>query len=40
MGLSRRLFTKEFKRAAVQRLEQGFSIGELVLLGHKQNILM
>jgi len=23
MGLSRRMFTKEFKRAAVQRLEQG-----------------
>ena len=28
MGLSRRLFTKEFKLAAVQRLEQGVSIGE------------
>ena len=24
MGLSRRLFTKEFKLAAVRRLEQGF----------------
>ena len=29
MGLSRRMFTKEFKRAAVQRLEQGVSIGEV-----------
>jgi transposase len=28
MGLSRRLFTKEFKLAAVRRLEQGISIGE------------
>jgi transposase-like protein len=28
MGLSRRLFTKEFKLAAVRRLEQGVSIGE------------
>ena len=28
MGLSRRIFTKEFKLAAVQRLEQGISIGE------------
>jgi hypothetical protein len=28
MGLSRRLFTKEFKPAAVRRLEQGVSIGE------------
>ena len=28
MGLSRRLFTKEFKLAAVRRLEQGASIGE------------
>ena len=28
MGLSRRLFTKEFKLAAVRRLEQGTSIGE------------
>jgi hypothetical protein len=24
MGLSRRMFTKEFKLAAVQRLEQGY----------------
>jgi transposase len=29
MGLSRRLFTKEFKLAAVQRLEQGVSMGEV-----------
>ena len=29
MGLSRRMFTKEFKLAAVQRLEQGVSIGEV-----------
>ena len=28
MGLSRRLFTKEFKLAAVRRLEQGGSISE------------
>jgi hypothetical protein len=28
MGLSRRTFTKEFKLAAVQRLEQGVSMGE------------
>src|SRR5512141_1070450 len=28
MGLSRRSFTKEFKLAAVRRLEQGVSIGE------------
>jgi len=28
MGLSRRKFTKEFKLAAVRRLEQGVSIGE------------
>ena len=28
MGLTRRLFTKEFKLAAVRRLEQGVSIGE------------
>jgi transposase-like protein len=28
MGLSRRLFTKEFKLAAVRRLEQGVSITE------------
>lgn len=28
MGMSRRLFTKEFKLAAVRRLEQGVSIGE------------
>jgi len=26
MGLSRRMFTKEFKLAAVQRLEQGVSL--------------
>ncbi len=30
MGLSRRTFTKEFKLAAVRRLEQGVSIGEEV----------
>ena len=29
MGLSRRMFTKEFKRAAVQRLERGSSLGEV-----------
>src|SRR6202451_1493540 len=28
MGLSRRIFSKEFKLAAVRRLEQGVSIGE------------
>src|SRR5947207_15674511 len=28
MGVSRRLFTKEFKLAAVRRLEQGISMGE------------
>src|ERR1700674_168162 len=28
MGLSRRMFTKEFKLAAVQRLEHGVSLGE------------
>jgi transposase-like protein len=29
MGLSRRIFSREFKLAAVQRLEQGSSIGEV-----------
>ena len=29
MGLSRRMFTKEFKLAAVRRLERGSSIGEV-----------
>jgi len=29
MGLSRRMFAKEFKLAAVQRLERGSSIGEV-----------
>ena len=29
MGLSRRQFTREFKLAAVQRLEQGVSLGEI-----------
>ena len=29
MGLSRRMFTKEFKLAAVQRLERGASLGEV-----------
>ena len=29
MGLSRRLFTKEFKLAAVRRLEQGVTIAEV-----------
>ena len=29
MGLSRRMFTQEFKLAAVQRLEQGVSLGEV-----------
>jgi transposase-like protein len=28
MGLARRQFAKEFKLAAVRRLEQGVSIGE------------
>ena len=28
MGLSRRQFTKEFKLAAVRRVEEGVSIGE------------
>jgi transposase-like protein len=29
MGLSRRTYTKEFKLAAVQRLEQGVTLGEV-----------
>jgi transposase len=29
MGLKRRMFTKEFKLAAVQRLERGSSMGEV-----------
>ena len=29
MGLSRRIFTKEFKLAAVRRLEEGVPIGEV-----------
>jgi transposase len=29
MGLSRRRFTREFKLAAIQRLEQGISIAEV-----------
>ena len=29
MGLSKRMFSKEFKLAAVQRLEQGVSLGEV-----------
>src|SRR2546425_4388998 len=29
MGLRRRLFTQEFKLAAIRRLEQGVSIGEV-----------
>ncbi len=29
MGLSRRVFTKEFKLAAVRRLEQGISVAEV-----------
>lgn len=29
MGLSRRQFTKEFKLAAVRRLEEGVSLGEV-----------
>ena len=33
MGLSRRMFTKEFKLAAVRRLEQGVSIGEGASVG-------
>ena len=31
MGLSRRQFTQEFKLAAIRRLEQGVSIGEVAL---------
>jgi len=30
MGLSRRRFTREFKLAAIERLEQGVSLGEVV----------
>ena len=33
MGLSRRMFTKEFKLAAVQRLERESSIGEVARAG-------
>jgi len=29
MGLSRRQFTQEFKRAAIQRLEMGASVAEV-----------
>ncbi|MFN3326897.1 MAG: transposase, partial [Bryobacteraceae bacterium] len=29
MGLARRQFSKDFKTAAIQRLEQGVSIGEV-----------
>ena len=29
MGLSRRQFTREFKLAAVRRLEEGVSLGEV-----------
>jgi len=29
MGLSRRQFTKEFKLAAIKRLDQGVSVGEV-----------
>ena len=29
MGLSRRMFSKEFKLAAVQRLERGVALGEM-----------
>ena len=29
MGLSRRQFTKEFKQAAIQRLEMGASVAEV-----------
>src|ERR1700709_2525045 len=40
MGLSRRLFTKEFKLAAVRRLEQGISIAEVARgLEVKPNVL-
>src|SRR5579862_5946838 len=41
MGLSRRMFTKEFKLAAVQRLERGSSIGGEVAraLGVNPNVL-
>lgn len=40
MGLSRRPFTKEFKLAAVQRLEQGGTLGEVArALEVKPNVL-
>ena len=40
MGLSRRMFSKEFKLAAVQRLEQGVSLGEVArALEVKPNVL-
>jgi transposase-like protein len=29
MGLSRRRFTREFKLAAMERMEQGVSVGEV-----------
>src|SRR5712671_335879 len=35
MGLSRRLFTKQFKLAAVRRLEQGVSIAEAAGVGDR-----
>jgi len=37
MGLSRRTFTKEFKLAAVRRLEQGVSIAEAARVAIKRN---
>src|ERR1017187_6681498 len=40
MGLSRRQFTQEFKLAAVRRLEQGVSVGEVARgLEVKPNVL-
>jgi transposase len=38
MGLSRRLFTKEFKLAAVRRLEQGVSIGEVARSSRSKDV--
>jgi transposase-like protein len=32
MGMSRRQFTKEFKLAAVRRLEEGVSLGDVAPL--------
>ena len=39
MGLSRRRFTREFKFAAIQRLEQGISIAEVARALENPNVL-